>query len=74
MKKAHHISRDCAPMTINHMRRGVTYRATTRIGSAAGQFLGIETPHGDRSILLHSRTGTASISLSDITSISPAAA
>jgi hypothetical protein len=74
MKKAQHTSRDCAPMTINHMRRGATYRATTRIGSAAGQFLGLETPHGDRSILLRGRTGTASISLADITSICPTAA
>ncbi len=74
MKKAQHNSRNCAPMTINQMRRGGTYRATTRIGSAAGQFLGLETPHGDRSILLRGRTGTASISLSDITSICPTAA
>ena len=74
MKRAQHTSRDCAPMTINQMRRGATYRATTRIGSAAGQFLGLETPHGDRSILLRSRMGTASISLTDITSIRPSPA
>jgi hypothetical protein len=34
----------------------------------------METPYGDRSILLWSRAGTASISLNDITSISPTAA
>jgi hypothetical protein len=34
----------------------------------------METPYGDRSILLWSRAGTASISLSDITSICPTAA
>lgn len=74
MKKAQRTSRNCAPWNINQLQRGATYRATTRIGSSAGQFLGLETPHGDRSILLRSRTGTASISLSDITSICPTAA
>jgi hypothetical protein len=34
----------------------------------------METPYGDRSILLSGRAGTASISLADITSISPTAA
>ena len=74
MKKAQLTSRNCAPWNINQLQRGATYRATTRIGSTAGQFLGLETPHGDRSILLRGRTGTASISLSDITSICPTAA
>ena len=37
-------------------------------------FLGIETPHGDRSILLWSRSGTASIAVDDITSLCPTAA
>ena len=74
MKKAPHTSRSRAPWNINQLQRGATYRATTRIGSTAGQFLGLETPHGDRSILLRSRKGTASISLSDITSIYPTAA
>jgi hypothetical protein len=74
MKKAQRTSRSCAPWNINQLRRGATYRATTHIGSTAGQFLGLETPHGDRSILLRNRSGTASISLSDITAICPTAA
>jgi hypothetical protein len=74
MKKAHRTSRCNAPWNLNNLRRGVSYRATTRIGSTAGQYLGMETPHGDRSILLRSNAGTASIALSDITSICPTAA
>jgi hypothetical protein len=74
MKKAQNTSRTCAPWNINQLQRGATYRATTLRGTANGRFLGIETPHGDRSILLWSRSGTASISLSDITSICPTAA
>ena len=74
MKKAPHTSRPCAPWNINQLQRGATYRATTRLGTTNGRFLGMETPYGDRSILLRSRAGTASISLSDITSICPTAA
>jgi hypothetical protein len=40
----------------------------------AGEYLGMETPHGDRSILLRHRTGTESIALTDITSLQPATA
>ena len=74
MKKAPHTSRPRAPWNINQLQRGATYRATTRLGTTNCLFLGIETPYGDRSILLSSRTGTASISLADITSICPTAA
>ncbi len=74
MMKAQQTSRCNAPYSLNSLRRGMSYRATTRIGSTVGQYLGMETPHGDRSILLHGTAGTASISLSDITSICPAAA
>jgi hypothetical protein len=74
MKKAPHTSRPRAPWNINQLQRGATYRATTRAGTTNGRFLGMETPYGDRSILLSGRAGTASISLADITSISPTAA
>jgi hypothetical protein len=74
MKKAPHTSRLCAPWNINQLQRGATYRATTRLGTTNGRFLGMETPYGDRSILLSSRAGTASISLAEITSICPTAA
>jgi hypothetical protein len=74
MKKAPQTSHACAPWNINQLQRGATYRATTRRGTTNGRFLGMETPYGDRSILLWSRAGTASISLSDITSICPTAA
>lgn len=65
-----------APTTcnFNHLRRGATYRATTRDGTAVGEYLGMEAPHGDRAILLRHGTGTDSIALSDVTSILPVAA
>jgi hypothetical protein len=72
--KAQHTSRASAPWNLNHLRLGTTYRATTRQHTTAGEYLGMETPYGDRSILLRHRTGTASIALSDITSIHPTAA
>jgi hypothetical protein len=74
MKKAPPTSRTCAPWNINQLQRGATYRATTSLGTTNGRFLGLETPYGERSILLWSRAGTASISLSDITSICATAA
>jgi hypothetical protein len=60
--------------TLNDLRRGTTYRATTRDRIAVGEYLGMEAPHGDRAILLRHRTGTESIELCDVTSIQPAAA
>lgn len=72
--KAPHTSRpEDALHDLNHLRRGATYRATTRARSTAGEYLGMETPYGDRSILLRHRTGTESIALSDITSLHPTA-
>ena len=59
--------------TINHLRRGETYRATTAHGVAVGEYLGIESPYGDRAILLRHRAGTESIALSEVTSIRRAA-
>jgi len=67
---AHHTSRTSAPWNLNHLRLGSTYRATTTAGTTAGEYLGMETPYGDRSILLRSGAGTASIPLSDLTGLS----
>lgn len=74
MQKAPRTSHTCEPWNINQLQRGATYRATTRLGTTNGRFLGMETPYGDRSILLWSQTGTASIALDDITSICRTAA
>jgi hypothetical protein len=56
------------------LRPGVTYRATTRNGIAVGEYLGMETPHGDRAILLRHAGGTESIPLEAVTAIHRAAA
>ncbi|MEN8233643.1 MAG: hypothetical protein ABFR89_01810 [Actinomycetota bacterium] len=72
--KARITSRTRAPWNLNHLRLGSTYQATTRGNTTSGEYLGMETPHGDRSILLRHRTGTISIALSDIVSIQPVAA
>jgi hypothetical protein len=55
---------------LNHLRLGATYRVTTTAGSTAGEYLGMETPYGDRSILLRNGAGTASIALCDLTGLS----
>ena len=58
---------------LNHLQRGATYRATTRHGATIGEYLGMETPHGQRAILLRHGAGTASISIHDIHDIQLAA-
>jgi hypothetical protein len=60
-----------APQNLNQLRRGAIYRATTRVGIAIGEYLGMEAPHGDRAILLRHGYGTESIALSEVTSIRP---
>lgn len=65
--KAPHTS-DVTP-TLNNLRKGSTYRATTPDGSAVGEYLGIESPHGDPAILLRHHRGTASIYLRNLRSI-----
>jgi hypothetical protein len=55
--------------SLNHLQRGATYRVTTPNSSNAGEYLGIESSHGDRAILLRNATGTASIPLDQVTSI-----
>jgi hypothetical protein len=67
-------SRAGATLIFNHLRRGATYRATTRKGTVVGEYLGMEAPYGDRAILLRHRAGTESIALCRVTSIRPAAA
>ncbi len=59
---------------LNSLRRGVTYRAATRQGVAVGEYLGLEVPHGTRSILLRHGAGTDSIAMRDVISIWPVAA
>ena len=44
---AHRTSRVNA-LDFNHLRRGVTYRATTQAGTAVGEYLGMEALYGDR--------------------------
>lgn len=54
---------------LNHLRRGATYRAITRNSIIVGEYLGIEVPHGDRSILIRRDETTESIALDEVTSI-----
>lgn len=63
-----------ATANLNHLRRGMAYRATTRHGTTLGEYLGMETPHGQRAILLRNEAGTESITLTEVISIEPAAA
>lgn len=65
---------DLPACDLNHLERGKVYFATTRYGTAVGEYLGMETPFGDRSILLRDAGGTASIATRDVTSILPLAA
>jgi hypothetical protein len=62
------------PIGLNHLRRGSRYLASTRHGVASGEYLGIESGHGERAILLRSPIGTVSILLQAITSIRTVAA
>lgn len=55
--------------TSNRLRRSGRYRITTPNGTATGEYLGMETPHGEPAILLRRSTGTESIPLHCITSI-----
>ncbi len=54
---------------INNLRRGASYVARTAYGIVFGEYLGIETPYGDRAILLRNDAGTNSIPLRDVRSI-----
>ena len=59
---------------VTPLRRGTTYRATTAGGTATGEYLGMEAPHGDLAILLRHSSGTHSIELTDVTAIEALAA
>lgn len=67
-------SPDSPPWIFEQLRRGATYRVATRSGSTVGEFLGIETPHGEWAILIRHTAGTDSIPCSLVTSIESAAA
>jgi hypothetical protein len=69
-----HLSCPTVAWNLNLLRRGASYRATTRSGSTTGEYLGMEAPHGDRAILLRHGAHTESIPLSDVTGVVPAAA
>ena len=62
-------SRKSASSNVHHLRRGAEYRATTHNLIAIGEYLGMETPHGDRAILIRNSAGTESIALEELTSI-----
>jgi hypothetical protein len=59
---------------LNSLRRGAVYRVGTRSGETVGEYLGIETPHGEWAILLRHAGGTDSIPFSLVTSIESSAA
>ena len=61
--------RSSATINLNHLRRGASYLATTRHGTAVGEYLGMERLFGDRALLLRNSTGTASIYRDEIISI-----
>ena len=58
-----------ANVNFNHLRRGVTYRATTASGAATGRYIGMEALYGDRAVLLRSADGYESIYQHDIVAI-----
>lgn len=66
-------SRKHANWNLNHLELGETYLAITEGGTSVGEYLGIEAPHGDRSILLRHQAGTESIDLRDVITIRNAA-
>ena len=63
-----------APWKLNQLLQGVTYLATTRHRMVVGEYLGMESPYGNRAILLRDTTGTTSIALAQVTSIQALAA
>ena len=57
---------------LNQLRTGNVYRARTSHGTIVGEYLGIETSHGDWSILLRHRAGTESLGLDGVLAVSAA--
>ena len=62
-----------SPHSINQLQVGSTYPATTLAGTTVGGYLSMETPFGERSILLRHAGGTNSISVVDLTAVDIAA-
>jgi hypothetical protein len=75
MKKQHHNDAGAPDsrsqlVCLNHLRRGQPYVATMRNGDTTqGIYLGIETAHGDRSILLARPNDTRSIGVGRIATV-----
>lgn len=65
-------SRTGVTWRFNDLQPGVVYLATTRNGIAGGEYLGMETHHGDWAILLRDGNTTKSLPLRDVTSIEAA--
>ena len=63
-----------APWKLNQLLQGATYLATTRHRMVVGEYLGMESPYGDRAILLRNGGGTTSIAIARVTSIQAVAA
>ena len=73
MKRKHQrVSSPLAELTISELRRGALYRAATSRRIAVGEYLGIETSWGDRSILLRTTSGTSTVSVDRIRSLTAA--
>jgi hypothetical protein len=64
MTQQHHLAD-----RFNRLQRGARYRAVTAAGVAVGEYLGMESLHGDHAILLRGAAGTASIARSDVTAL-----
>ena len=58
---------------VSRLQRGTTYRAEMGANTVTGEYLGMESPHGDLAILLRHADGTASIDVQDVTTIERAA-
>ncbi len=67
--KAPRTSHEYTTPNLNLLRPGSGFCVTTHDGSVAGEYLGMETLHGDRAILLRHRAGTESILVYDVTVI-----
>jgi len=56
-----------AAIDLNHLRRGHTYRASTRAGATTvGEYLGIEVAYDVWCVLLRGAGGTVSIPMTDL--------
>ncbi len=59
---------------LNDLSVGSTYRATTRRGATVGEYLGLESPHGDLAVILRHPAGDESIEVRHIEGLVPEAA